>query len=63
MKKRKVGREESRRAAKIRKEFQKRAEDLKTLQEQRAELVQSMKDLADQTETEQRAMVTSRVDV
>ena len=56
MKKRKVGREESRRAAKIRKEFQKRAEDLKTLQEQRAELVQSMKDLADQTETEQRAM-------
>ena len=37
------------------KDFQKRAEDLKTLVEQRAELVQKMKDMATTAENEQRA--------
>jgi len=55
MRKRIAGRNELRREAKIRKEFQKRAEDLKTLQEQRAELVQEMKDLTENAEIEQRA--------
>lgn len=38
-----------------RKDFQRRAEDLKTLTEQRAELVQKMKDMAATAEAEQRA--------
>lgn len=46
----------ARKAVKIRDYVQRRAEDLKTLSEQRAELVQEMKDLAGTAETEQRAM-------
>lgn len=38
-----------------RNEFQKRAEDLKTLEEQRADLVQKMKDMTSKAEKEQRA--------
>lgn len=39
----------------IRKTIQKRAEDLKSLQEQRADKIQQMKDLSDTAETEKRA--------
>lgn len=45
-----------RRAVSIRYYVQRRAEDLKTLNEQRTELVQEMKDLAETAETEKRAM-------
>ncbi len=45
-----------RRTAAIRHYMQKRAEDLKTLNEQRAELVQQMKDLAGNAEKEERAL-------
>ena len=44
-----------RKKALIRKTIQKRAEDLKTLQEQRADKIQQMKDLSDTAETEKRA--------
>lgn len=44
-----------RKKVKIRKVMQFRAEDLKTLQEQRTELVQRMKDLSNTAETEKRA--------
>lgn len=46
----------TRRAAEVKDYIQRRAEDLKTLNEQRAELVQEMKDLAGAAETEKRAM-------
>lgn len=45
-----------RRAVSTRYYVQRRAEDLKTLNEQRTELVQEMKDLAETAETEKRAM-------
>lgn len=45
-----------RRTANVKDYIQRRAEDLKTLNEQRAELVQKMKDLAENAETEKRAM-------
>ena len=45
----------SNRKAALKYEMQKRAEDLKGLSEQRAELLQRLKDLADQAETEKRA--------
>ncbi len=46
----------ARRAVKVRDYVQKRAEDLKALIEQRAELVQEMKDIAGNAEMEKRAM-------
>ena len=47
---------EMRRKANIKKGLQLRAENLKTLIEQRADLVQQMEELANQAETEKRAM-------
>lgn len=47
---------EMRRKANIKKGLQLRAENLKTLIEQRADLVQQMEELANQAETEERAM-------
>lgn len=46
----------ARKAVKVRNYVQRRAEDLKSLNEQRAELVQEMKSLAETAETEKRAM-------
>ena len=52
----------ARRAVRIRDYVQRRAEDLKSLTEQRAELVQEMKDLAGAAETEQRALTQEEDD-
>lgn len=46
----------ARKSVKVRNYVQRRAEDLKSLNEQRAELVQEMKSLAETAETEKRAM-------
>ena len=46
----------NRKKVKAKKELQYRAEDLKTLEEQRAALVQEMKDLTENAETEKRAL-------
>ena len=52
----------ARRAVRIRDYVQRRAEDLKSLTAQRAELVQEMKDLAGAAETEQRALTQEEDD-
>lgn len=46
----------NRKKVKAKKELQYRAEDLKTLEEQRAALVQEMKDITEKAETEKRAL-------
>lgn len=46
----------NRKTVKPKREIQYRAEDLKTLEEQRAELIQEMKDLTETAETEKRAL-------